>query len=109
MVCLSTLRSSEWQETHDKRKSQLYENKDDGEFWMSCHDFQENFSCLYICNRFPINLDQKNRLHERWSQMMFKNRVIPGNTAGSYDIGNYFAKQEAASPSPVLASGLSGP
>nr|KAF6446147.1 calpain 13 [Rousettus aegyptiacus] len=73
--------SSEWQETHDKRKSQLYENKDDGEFWMSCHDFQENFSCLYICNRFPINLDHKNRLHERWSQMMFKNRVIPGNTA----------------------------
>ncbi|OBS80553.1 hypothetical protein A6R68_21244 [Neotoma lepida] len=25
--------SQEWEETHDPRKSQLYENKDDGEFW----------------------------------------------------------------------------
>ncbi|XP_011369052.1 calpain-13 [Pteropus vampyrus] len=73
--------SSEWQEIHDQWKSQLYQNKDNGEFWMSCHDFQENFSCLYICNQFPINLDHKNMPHERWSQMMFKNRVIPGNTA----------------------------
>lgn len=33
MVCLSMPRSPEWQETHDQRKSQLYEDKDNGEFW----------------------------------------------------------------------------
>lgn len=30
---LSIPRSKEWRETHDPRKSQLYENKEDGEFW----------------------------------------------------------------------------
>ncbi|XP_027624111.1 calpain-13 isoform X2 [Tupaia chinensis] len=74
--------SREWQETQDQRKNQLYEDKEDGEFWMSCQDFQENFSCLFICNQIPITLDHGNPLHERWSQMMFKNQVIRGNTAG---------------------------
>nr|KAF6307658.1 calpain 13 [Myotis myotis] len=72
--------SPEWQETQDPRKSQLYENKDDGEFWMSCRDFQDNFSCLYICNQFPVSLDLGHMPHERWSQMMFKNHMTPGNT-----------------------------
>lgn len=72
--------SPEWQETRDPRKSQLYENKDDGEFWISCRDFQEHFSCLYICNQFPVTLDLGHMPHERWSQMTFKNRMTPGNT-----------------------------
>lgn len=33
LVCRFLFRSLEWQETHDPRKSQLYENKEDGEFW----------------------------------------------------------------------------
>lgn len=33
MVFLFTPRSPEWQETRDPQKSQLYVNKDDGEFW----------------------------------------------------------------------------
>lgn len=33
LVFLSISRSQEWWETHDSRKSQLYSNKDDGEFW----------------------------------------------------------------------------
>uniref|UniRef100_A0A673T4A4 Calpain-13 n=1 Tax=Suricata suricatta TaxID=37032 RepID=A0A673T4A4_SURSU len=72
--------SPEWQETHDQRKALLYENKEDGEFWMSCQDFRDNFSCLYICNQFPIILNKGNLPSERWSQMMFKNRAVPGNT-----------------------------
>lgn len=43
MVCLSMPRSPEWQETHDPRKSQLYENKDNGEFWYLL------FLKLYMC------------------------------------------------------------
>lgn len=73
--------SPEWQETHDPRKSQLYENKDNGEFWMSCRDFQENFSCLFVCNQVPISLDHGNTPHEKWSQVTLKNHIIPGNTA----------------------------
>lgn len=72
--------SPEWEETRDPRKSQLYDKKEDGEFWMSCRDFQENFSCLYICNQFPVNLDLGHTPHERWSQMTFKNRMTPENT-----------------------------
>uniref|UniRef100_A0A4W2D2H9 Uncharacterized protein n=1 Tax=Bos indicus x Bos taurus TaxID=30522 RepID=A0A4W2D2H9_BOBOX len=74
--------SPEWQETHDQRKSQLYEDKDNGEFWMSCQDFRDNFFGLFICNQVPISLDHGSTPHERWSQMMFKDHLIPGNTEG---------------------------
>ncbi|KAF0876294.1 CAN13 protein, partial [Crocuta crocuta] len=72
--------SPEWQEIHGQWKRLLYENKDDGEFWMSRRDFQDNFSCLYICNQFPVSLNRGNLPPERWSQMMFRNRAVPGNT-----------------------------
>ncbi|XP_073753317.1 calpain-13 isoform X1 [Callorhinus ursinus] len=72
--------SLEWQKTHDQQKRLLYENKEDGEFWMSCQDFQDNFSCLFVCNQFPVSLNQGNMPHKIWSQMMFKNRATPGNT-----------------------------
>ncbi|KAB0362273.1 hypothetical protein FD754_006429 [Muntiacus muntjak] len=75
-------RSPEWQETHDLRKNQLYEDKDNGEFWMSCQDFRDNFFGLFICNQVPISLDHGSTLHERWSQVMFKDHLIPGNTEG---------------------------
>ncbi|XP_013378024.1 PREDICTED: calpain-13 [Chinchilla lanigera] len=74
--------SREWQETQDPRKKLLYHNKEDGEFWMSCQDFQENFFSLFICNQIPITLDHGLRPHERWCPMIFKNQVILGNSAG---------------------------
>ncbi|XP_004582768.2 calpain-13 [Ochotona princeps] len=98
--------SQEWQETHDPRKNQLCENKEDGEFWMSCQDFQENFSCLYVCNQFPIALDQGNMFHDRWSQIMFKNQVIQGNAAGESqrNMQYFFSVQEAMGGSNVVVS-----
>uniref|UniRef100_A0A8C0LHS3 Calpain 13 n=1 Tax=Canis lupus dingo TaxID=286419 RepID=A0A8C0LHS3_CANLU len=75
-------RSPEWQKIRSQHKRLLYKDKEDGEFWMSCQDFQDNFFCLYICNQCPISLNHRNMPHERWSQMMFKNRATPGNTAG---------------------------
>ncbi|XP_072621209.1 calpain-13 [Vulpes vulpes] len=74
-------RSLEWQKIRSQHKRLLYKDKEDGEFWMSCQDFQDNFFCLYICNRCPVSLNHRNMPHERWSQMMFKNRATPGNTA----------------------------
>ncbi|XP_006835343.1 PREDICTED: calpain-13 [Chrysochloris asiatica] len=83
--------SQEWQETSDHRKDQLYKNKQDGEFWISCQDFQKNFNCLFICNRFPISLNHENKLHGSWSKMMFENQSIVGNPAdGLWSDPQYF-------------------
>ncbi|XP_052040747.1 calpain-13 [Apodemus sylvaticus] len=88
--------SQEWKETQDPRKKQLYGNKDDGEFWMSCRDFQENFSCLFVCNQIPITLDHGVTPNESWRQMRFKNQVISGNTTGGHgrDLQYLFGVQE---------------
>uniref|UniRef100_A0A8C0D0E5 Calpain 13 n=1 Tax=Balaenoptera musculus TaxID=9771 RepID=A0A8C0D0E5_BALMU len=98
-------RSLEWQETHDQRKSQLYENKDDGEFWMSCQDSRDNFFCLFICNQVPVSLDHGNTLPERWSQLMFKNHLIPGNAEGPQrDMQYIFSLPESMENNNVIVS-----
>ncbi|EAX00491.1 calpain-13 isoform X1 [Homo sapiens] len=74
--------SQEWEETCDPRKSQLHKKREDGEFWMSCQDFQQKFIAMFICSEIPITLDHGNTLHEGWSQIMFRKQVILGNTAG---------------------------
>ncbi|KAL1782993.1 calpain-13 [Sigmodon hispidus] len=97
--------SQEWEETRDPRKSQLYDNKDDGEFWMSCHDFQENFSSLFFCNQIPIILDHGVTLTERWSQMVFKNQVISGNMAEHRRATHYhFRVQEPTASKNVVVA-----
>lgn len=98
--------SQEWWETHGSRKSQLYENKDDGEFWMSCRDFHENFSCLYICSQFPITMDPGVTPNESWRQMRFKNQVISGNTAGGdgRDVQYLFDVQEPMDGNNVIVA-----
>ncbi|XP_049640650.1 LOW QUALITY PROTEIN: calpain-13 [Suncus etruscus] len=73
--------SLEWLECRDPRKDQLYQDKEDGEFWMSCRDFLDHFSCLYICNKVPISIDQSNLICARWSQLIFQDWVVPGNPA----------------------------
>ncbi|XP_007936999.1 calpain-13 [Orycteropus afer afer] len=98
--------SQEWQETHDHRKVQLYENKEDGEFWISCQDFQDNFSCLYICNQIPISLDHGNILHGRWSEMTFRNQEILRHPAeGPWrDPQYFFLVQEPMESNNVVVS-----
>ncbi|XP_032095109.1 calpain-13 isoform X2 [Sapajus apella] len=87
--------SQEWEETRDARKSQLHKKQRDGEFWMSCQDFQQKFSTMYVCSQIPITLDRGNKLHEGWSQIMFRKQVILGNTAGVPEVAQYnFSVQE---------------
>nr|XP_012330966.1 calpain-13 [Aotus nancymaae]XP_012330968.1 calpain-13 [Aotus nancymaae]XP_021530108.1 calpain-13 [Aotus nancymaae] len=87
--------SQEWEETCDARKSQLHKNQRDGEFWMSCQDFQQKFSTMCVCSQIPITLDRGNKLHEGWSQIMFRKRVILGSTAGVPEVAQYnFSVQE---------------
>ncbi|XP_019522825.1 PREDICTED: calpain-13 [Hipposideros armiger] len=93
-------RSLEWRETQDRRKSQLYEDKDNGEFWMSCQDFQENFSCLYICNEFPINLDHGNMTQGGWSQEMFKDHIEGPQKDAQY----FFSVSESTENNNVIVS-----
>ncbi|KFV18191.1 Calpain-13, partial [Tauraco erythrolophus] len=45
--------SPQWDHVDSKSRETLLRNKDDGEFWMSCENFQEQFSWLYICNSTP--------------------------------------------------------
>ncbi|KFO05355.1 Calpain-13, partial [Balearica regulorum gibbericeps] len=45
--------SPQWDHVEPKCREDLLRNKDDGEFWMSCENFQEQFSWLYICNSTP--------------------------------------------------------
>ncbi|XP_008056710.1 calpain-13 [Carlito syrichta] len=98
--------SREWQETRDPRKSQLYEDKKDGEFWMSCQDFQENFSSLVVCSEIPITLDHGNTLHERWSQVEFKNQVVLGQATGRPQDGTqyFFSMREQAEGTNAIVS-----
>ncbi|XP_064271399.1 calpain-13 isoform X3 [Passer domesticus] len=49
--------SPQWDRVEPKYREALLRNKDDGEFWMSCKNFQEQFSWLYICNNTPTFLD----------------------------------------------------
>nr|XP_054101051.1 calpain-13 isoform X2 [Callithrix jacchus] len=87
--------SQEWTETHDPRKSWLHKEQTDGEFWMSCQDFQQNFLNMFVCSQIPITLDYGNKLDEGWSQIMCKKQVILGNRAGVPEVAEYnFSVQE---------------
>ncbi|EGV98316.1 Calpain-13 [Cricetulus griseus] len=73
---------------------------------MSCQDFQENFSSLFICNQIPVTLDHGVTPNERWRQMMFKNQVISGNMAGGHgrDIQYFFGVQEPTDGNNVVVA-----
>ncbi|KGL75070.1 Calpain-13, partial [Tinamus guttatus] len=45
--------SPEWDYVEPKCREELCRQKEDGEFWMACKDFQQHFSWLYICNSTP--------------------------------------------------------
>ncbi|XP_009698201.1 PREDICTED: calpain-13, partial [Cariama cristata] len=59
--------SPQWDHVEPKCREALLRIKDDGEFWMSCENFQEQFSWLYICNRTPTFLDFGDQNSTTWS------------------------------------------
>ncbi|XP_068009811.1 calpain-13 isoform X3 [Melanerpes formicivorus] len=58
--------SPQWDHVEPQYREALLRNKDDGEFWMSCESFQEQFSWLYICNSTPTFLDFGEQHCTRW-------------------------------------------
>ncbi|XP_064020409.1 calpain-13 isoform X1 [Pogoniulus pusillus] len=59
--------SPQWDHVEPQCREALLRNKDDGEFWMSCENFQEQFSWLYICNSTPTFLDFGDQQYTTWS------------------------------------------
>ena len=76
--------SEEWNSISEvKRKSigLIFEN--DGEFWMSCEDFHENWDTLEVCNISPDSGDCESLSRGfRWHVKSIIDRWIPGESAG---------------------------
>ncbi|XP_048155742.1 calpain-13 [Corvus hawaiiensis] len=70
--------SPQWNCVEPKYREALLRNKDDGEFWMSCENFQEQFSWLYICNSTPTFLDFGDEHCTTWSLNSHINLWSPG-------------------------------
>ncbi|XP_059696717.1 calpain-13 isoform X3 [Haemorhous mexicanus] len=71
--------SPHWDRVEPNYREALLRNKDDGEFWMSCKDFQEQFSWLYICNNTPTFLDFGDEQGSAaWSLTSYTNLWSPG-------------------------------
>ncbi|XP_041281076.1 calpain-13-like [Onychostruthus taczanowskii] len=71
--------SPQWDRVEPKYREALLRNKDDGEFWMSCKNFQEQFSWLYICNNTPTFLDFGDEHRTTtWSLNSYTNLWSPG-------------------------------
>ncbi|XP_066403864.1 calpain-13-like [Molothrus aeneus] len=71
--------SPQWDRVEPKYREAFLRNKDDGEFWMSCKDFQEQFSWLYICNNTPTFLDFGDESSTTaWSLNSYTNLWSPG-------------------------------
>ncbi|XP_014732899.1 PREDICTED: calpain-13-like isoform X2 [Sturnus vulgaris] len=70
--------SPQWDRVEPKYREALLRNKDDGEFWMSCENFQEQFSWLYICNNTPAFLDFGDEQSTAWSLTSYTGLWSPG-------------------------------
>nr|XP_009684435.1 PREDICTED: calpain-13 isoform X1 [Struthio camelus australis] len=86
--------SPEWDHVEPKYKEVLYREKNDGEFWMSCENFQEHFSWLYICNSTPTFLDFGDQNRTTWTVDRHISQQSPALTAGrnNYSPGTLLRK-----------------
>ncbi|XP_052766134.1 calpain-A-like isoform X2 [Mya arenaria] len=77
--------SSEWRYIpEDEKKSLGLTFDDDGEFWMSFQDWQDNFQKLEICNLGPDSLDEEEAAQGkiRWEATAEVGEWIPRVNAG---------------------------
>nr|DBA27337.1 TPA: hypothetical protein GDO54_011497 [Pyxicephalus adspersus] len=74
-------RSPQWDRVQPEIRRRLNVQRNDGEFWMSCPDFMQNFSQLNICNHMPTYLDFEDPQHV-WECTPYYNQWVRGSTAG---------------------------
>ncbi|XP_056344106.1 calpain-13 isoform X2 [Oenanthe melanoleuca] len=97
--------SRQWDRVEPKYRDALLRNKDDGEFWMSCENFQKQFSWLYICNSTPAFLDFGDEHCSAWSLTSYTNLWSPDlprrrshSSSGMLPVNQSLAQEAAVSP-----------
>ncbi|KAM5165272.1 calpain-2 catalytic subunit-like [Mantella aurantiaca] len=74
-------RSPQWDRVQPEVRKRLNVERNDGEFWMSCPDFMQNFSQVNICNHSPTYLDFESPQHI-WESTSYYSQWVRGSTAG---------------------------
>ncbi|XP_074065762.1 calpain-14 isoform X2 [Macrotis lagotis] len=73
-------RSKKWNLLSPKEKILLLREDEDGEFWMSLHDFKFHFVSLVICQLTPDLMSQE--VGKKWMCSLSPGRWVKGSTAG---------------------------
>ncbi|CAH2255980.1 calpain-13 isoform X1 [Pelobates cultripes] len=73
--------SPQWERVSPEIRSKLNVQRNDGEFWMSCQDFIQNYNQLNICNYTPSYLDFESPQFI-WKSSSYFNQWVRGSTAG---------------------------
>ncbi|XP_077138236.1 calpain-13-like isoform X2 [Ranitomeya variabilis] len=74
-------KAPQWDRVCHEIKKKLNTDKNDGEFWMSCEDFMQNYVKVYICNHTPTYLDFGGPQYV-WKTTSYYNQWVRGSTAG---------------------------
>ncbi|XP_060100641.1 calpain-13 [Heteronotia binoei] len=95
--------AAEWDHVPAEYKNCLYQDKNDGEFWISYQDFIDNFSFLYICNNVPTFLNYGEHNNATWSLDMHVSQWPQGSSAsGSSGVFSRKAQFSIQVPEPDL-------
>ncbi|XP_051829548.1 calpain-14 [Antechinus flavipes] len=73
-------RSKKWDLLNPKEKILLLRKDEDGEFWMSFHDFKFHFVSLVICQLTPDLMSHE--VGKKWMCSLSTGRWVKGSTAG---------------------------
>ncbi|XP_073527906.1 calpain-13-like isoform X3 [Phyllobates terribilis] len=74
-------KARQWDNVRREIKEKLNTDKNDGEFWMSCEDFMQNYVKVYICNNTPTYMDFGGPQYV-WETTSYYNQWVRGSTAG---------------------------